>query len=174
MQTTRFSSLSQPSSVLYKAPVHSARQGRVQIPDEFRRMFTTNPSDKKVLRFWLFNDVYKVHPLAQLYTLLEKELKNDPNLGIFFGGDLLGPSLESQITKGSHMVDAMNVFAKKLKRRMIACLGNHEFDGGFPNLLKQVKRSRFSWLAANLYKNERRLKETPPYKIIKIKHNISV
>jgi 2',3'-cyclic-nucleotide 2'-phosphodiesterase (5'-nucleotidase family) len=171
MQTTRFSSLSQPSSVLYKAPVHSARQGRIfpkQIPDQLQRMFTTSSSDKNVLRFWLFNDVYKVPPLAQLYTLLEKELKNDPNLGIFFGGDLLYASVESQKTKGSHMVDAMNVFAKELHGRMIAVLGNHEFDGGLDNLFEQVKRSRFSWLAANLYKNERRLKETPPYKIIKI------
>jgi 2',3'-cyclic-nucleotide 2'-phosphodiesterase (5'-nucleotidase family) len=169
MQTTRFSSLSQPSSVLYKAPVHSARQGRVQIPDQLQRMFTTSSSDKKnVLHLWLFNDVYSVPPLAQLYTLLVEKLKNDPYLAIFFGGDLLNPSLESQKTNGSHMVDAMNVLAKKLKGRMIAVLGNHEFDGGLDNLFEQVKRSRFSWLAANLYKNERRLKETPPYKIIKI------
>jgi 5'-nucleotidase/UDP-sugar diphosphatase len=166
MQTTRFSSLSQPSSVLYKAPVHSARQGRIfpkKIPDALKRS-----SDKNVLRLWFFNDVYSVPPLAQLYTLLVKKLKNDPNLAIFFGGDLLGPSLESQITKGSHMVDAMNVFAKKLQGRMIAGVGNHEFDEGIDNLFEQVKRSRFSWLAANLYKNGRRLKETPPYKIIKI------
>lgn len=168
MQTTRFSSLSQPSSVLYKAPVHSARQGRVQIPDQLQRMFTTSSSDKNVLSLWLFNDVYSVPPLARLYTLLVEKLKKDPNLAIFFGGDLLNPSLESQITKGSHMVDAMNVFAKELQRRMIAVLGNHEFDEGIDNLFEQVKRSRFSWLAANLYKNGRRLKETPPYKIIKI------
>jgi 2',3'-cyclic-nucleotide 2'-phosphodiesterase (5'-nucleotidase family) len=158
----------QSAPALYLPPVKQARQGRFfdNLTNTVKRVLDPKASDK--VRILSFNDVYKVPLLAQFYTLLEKELKNDPHFAIFFGGDTFSPSLASQKTKGKHMVDAMNVLIKNLKVPFVATLGNHEFDHGFKNLIALVKASNFSWLGANLYQDGQHLKEVPPYKIMKI------
>lgn len=44
---------------------------------------------------------------------------------VLFAGDVFNPSVESSVTRGSHMVPVMN--ALKID---CACIGNHDFDFG--------------------------------------------
>ena len=99
-----------------------------------------------------FTDIYNlpsrrwqepVGGAARLQTLLQSHAHVDPL--VLFSGDALSPSLESQATKGSHMVDALN----KLNVNA-AVPGNHEFDFGLENFEEQVGRSSFPWLLSNL------------------------
>ena len=99
-----------------------------------------------------FTDIYNlpsrrwqepVGGAARLQTLLQSDAHKDPL--VLFSGDALSPSLESQATKGSHMVDALN----KLNVNA-AVPGNHEFDFGLENFEEQVGRSSFPWLLSNL------------------------
>jgi 5'-nucleotidase len=143
----------QSATVLRQSPANLARQGRV---------------DGETIDIAAITDFYQISPAARFSTVLEQLLKEHPQLLLLFGGDGLSPSPESSKTLGAHMVDIMNVFNRQVKGRMLAVIGNHEFDFGFRNLIKQINRSHFKWLGANLLKNERHLKETPAYQIIKI------
>ena len=143
----------QSATVLRQPPANLARQGRV---------------DGETIEIVAITDFYQISPAARFSTVLEQLLKKHPKLLLLFGGDGLSPSPESSKTLGAHMVDIMNVFNRQVKGRMLAVIGNHEFDFGLSNLIKQIKRSHFKWLGANLLKNERHLKETPAYQIIKI------
>lgn len=108
-------------------------------------------AERVVLSFLHVNDVYQHRPsegrggLAELMTQLRAERQKDPAAVFTFGGDLLSPSLASQVTRGAHMVDLFNDLGTDY-----AVPGNHEFDFGTANYLTQVGRSRFPWLAANL------------------------
>ena len=99
-----------------------------------------------------FTDIYNlpssrwrepVGGAARLQTLIQSFAHADPL--VLFSGDALSPSMESQATKGSHMVDALN----KLEVNA-AVPGNHEFDFGLDNFEEQVGRSSFPWLLSNL------------------------
>jgi 2',3'-cyclic-nucleotide 2'-phosphodiesterase (5'-nucleotidase family) len=83
--------------------------------------------------------------LARASVLLQMLRQANPNTALVFAGDLLSPSLASYYTHGSHMIDAMNAL-----KPMVATLGNHEFDFGSENMERQIGRSTFPWLAANL------------------------
>lgn len=73
------------------------------------------------LRIFHFNDVYHVEPGASdpiggvtrfqsmcNYYRYGKEFEGQPELITFFSGDGFNPSLESSVTKGSHMVPILN------------------------------------------------------------------
>ena len=99
-----------------------------------------------------FTDIYNlpsrrwrepVGGAARLQTLLESYAHADPL--VLFSGDALSPSLESQATKGSHMLDALNKLGVSA-----AVPGNHEFDFGLENFEEQVGRSSFPWVLSNL------------------------
>ncbi|KAI6116926.1 Metallo-dependent phosphatase-like protein [Pisolithus croceorrhizus] len=62
-----------------------------------------------------------------------------------FSGDLFSPSMESTVTRGSHMVPIINELAPD-----IALTGNHDFDFGYPHLTKLVQDTRFPWLLSNI------------------------
>jgi len=59
----------------------------------------------------------------------------------------LSPSLYSSVSKGKHMVDALNLLNIDL-----AVPGNHEFDFGLTNAMTQFSNSNFPWLINNLKK----------------------
>ena len=99
-----------------------------------------------------FTDIYNlpsrrwrepVGGAARLQTLIESYAHTDPV--VLFSGDALSPSLRSQETKGSHMVDALNRLGVNA-----AVPGNHEFDFGLDNFEEQVGKSSFPWLLSNL------------------------
>lgn len=62
-----------------------------------------------------------------------------------FSGDLFSPSVESTVTRGSHMVPVINELAPD-----VALTGNHDFDFGYPHLSKLVQDTRFPWLLSNV------------------------
>lgn len=53
---------------------------------------------------------------------------------VLFAGDVFNPSVESSVTRGSHMVPIMN--ALKID---CACIGNHDFDFGELELSTHMK-----------------------------------
>lgn len=79
---------------------------------------TSSPPDLRILHY---NDVYHLDPssaepvggAARFLTLVKEyqsgqEFQGQPELLTFFSGDVFNPSLESSITKGSHMVPILN------------------------------------------------------------------
>jgi 2',3'-cyclic-nucleotide 2'-phosphodiesterase (5'-nucleotidase family) len=62
-----------------------------------------------------------------------------------FSGDAFNPSLESSVTKGKHMVPALNEL-----QTSVACLGNHDLDFGVEQFQYLASRCNFPWLCANV------------------------
>ncbi|KZT61237.1 Metallo-dependent phosphatase [Calocera cornea HHB12733] len=128
-----------------------------------------------------FNDVYRVQPqklpsstkkvsASQFTENLHKlrnawpDSKDAPGAKdglVLFSGDLFSPSLESTVTRGSHMVcrclsfwatscstaqvPAINIIAPD-----VALTGNHDFDFGYPHLTTLVQDCKFPWLLSNI------------------------
>ncbi|KAH8108440.1 Metallo-dependent phosphatase [Phellopilus nigrolimitatus] len=68
---------------------------------------------------------------------------------VLFSGDLFAPSVESSVTRGSHMVPVINELAPD-----VAVTGNHDFDFGYPHLTKLLEDTRFPWLLSNIVDTE--------------------
>ncbi|KAF8636482.1 hypothetical protein AX17_003297 [Amanita inopinata Kibby_2008] len=117
-----------------------------------------------VLKILHWNDVYKVGPhklspdsagtidVTQFDALVKDIRAQWPTLpgggkdGLFlFSGDVFSPSVESTVTRGSHMVPVMNELAPD-----VALTGNHDFDFGFPHLTKLVQDCHFPWILSNI------------------------
>lgn len=62
-----------------------------------------------------------------------------------FSGDLFSPSVESSTSRGRHMPAIINGLKVD-----VACVGNHEFDFGFPQLKKLISNTTFPWLLSNI------------------------
>ncbi|EKM82846.1 hypothetical protein AGABI1DRAFT_53371 [Agaricus bisporus var. burnettii JB137-S8] len=111
-----------------------------------------------------FNDVYRVSPqkvnrsgdtidVTQFAALVDKlrgrwgqRTEDGKSDGLFlFSGDLFSPSVESSVTRGSHMVPVMNEIGVD-----IALAGNHDFDFGYPHLTKLVRDSTYPWILSNI------------------------
>ena len=52
---------------------------------------------------------------------------------LIFSGDFVGPSLMSSVTKGAHMIEAINQLGVHF-----ATFGNHEFDYGYQSLINRL------------------------------------
>ncbi|KAF9459374.1 Metallo-dependent phosphatase-like protein [Collybia nuda] len=114
-----------------------------------------------------WNDVYRVAPqklssngeetidVTQFSALLE-DLRNQwpvlPNGKrdglVLFSGDVFSPSVESSVTRGSHMVPVMNELAPDA-----SLTGNHDFDFGYPHLCKLIQDTKFPWILSNIIDN---------------------
>jgi len=103
-----------------------------------------------------FNDVYQVAGvlekgvrrggMSRAAHIISEERRRNPNRTfVVFAGDLLSPSVLSDLFEGAQMIDILN--GLKLDA---ASLGNHEFDFGVDTLAKRVKESNFPWLNINL------------------------
>ncbi|CAG8700457.1 11987_t:CDS:2, partial [Dentiscutata heterogama] len=113
-------------------------------------------SNLKILHF---NDIYHLSPqkhepvggAARFATAIKefRESYGGENSCIFFSGDAFNPSVESSVSKGTHMVPAMNAFGIDA-----ACLGNHDFDFGVPTLKGLIAMSNFPWLLSNVVDSE--------------------
>ncbi|PKI82840.1 hypothetical protein MVES1_003744 [Malassezia vespertilionis] len=64
---------------------------------------------------------------------------------VLFSGDLFNPSLESSVTRGAHMVPVVNAMQVDA-----ACLGNHDWDFGYPHLQTLMSKCNFPWLFSNV------------------------
>ncbi|KAI0048198.1 Metallo-dependent phosphatase [Auriscalpium vulgare] len=111
-----------------------------------------------------WNDVYRVRPqkitptssetidVTQFAALLDDirdqwPLREDGNRDglALFSGDVFAPSVESSVTRGSHMVPVMNSLGPD-----VSMLGNHDFDFGYPHLCKLIEDTTFPWLLSNI------------------------
>merc|ERR1712007_368997 len=105
-----------------------------------------------------FNDVYNVDPgktepvggVARFVTKVrqlraESLVRGEPEAVTLFSGDVFNPSLTSTVTKGKHMVSALNAIGIQ-----IACFGNHDFDFGVDKLIKLAADTNFPWLMSNV------------------------
>jgi len=119
-----------------------------------------------------FNDVYNVGGVLESGTrrggmsraahVINEERKRNPDRTfVVFAGDLLSPSVLSDLFDGAQMIDILNGLNLDA-----ASLGNHEFDFGVDTLAKRVKESNFPWLNINLMdENGKLLPGTTPRKI---------
>ncbi|KAI5803296.1 Metallo-dependent phosphatase-like protein [Peziza echinospora] len=110
------------------------------------------------LRILHYNDVYHVSPGSQEpiggasrfvaainHYRSSPEYSTQPPLLTFFSGDAFNPSLESSVTKGSHMVPILNKAGTDA-----ACLGNHDLDFGAEQFRHLAGQCGFPWLCANV------------------------
>jgi len=110
------------------------------------------------LRLFHYNDVYHVdsasaEPVggaARFQTLVDHyrtddKFKDQPELLTFFSGDAFNPSLESSVTKGTHMVPVLNNIGTD-----VAALGNHDLDFGVTQFKRLAAKCKFPWLIANV------------------------
>lgn len=70
---------------------------------------------------------------------------NLPALIPLFSGDAFNPSLESSVTKGSHMVPILNKIGTAC-----AAVGNHDLDFGVRQFRHLTGKCAFPWLLANV------------------------
>lgn len=114
-----------------------------------------------------WNDVYRVRPqkisptssetidVTQFAGLLDDirdqwPLRDDGKRdGLsLFSGDVFSPSVDSSVTRGSHMVPVMNTLAPD-----VSLVGNHDFDFGYPHLCTLLQDTKFPWLLSNITDN---------------------
>lgn len=110
------------------------------------------------LRFLHYNDVYHldsssaepVGGIARFITVVKEyqegeRFRDQPGCLTLFSGDAFNPSLESSITKGSHMVPILNTINTD-----VAALGNHDLDFGVTQFKQLAAKCNFPWLVANI------------------------
>lgn len=110
------------------------------------------------LRLIHYNDVYHVdsssaEPVggaARFISLIKHYREDEKYSGqsepiTVFSGDAFNPSLESSITKGTHMVPLLNNIGTD-----IAALGNHDLDFGTHQFTYLASKCKFPWLIANV------------------------
>lgn len=116
---------------------------------------------KPQVTFVHLNDTYRLDAVndqtaggfARVTTLVRQlKQENDVPVVISHAGDLIFPSLESQIWKGQQMIEALNFLAALAPVYFVP--GNHEFEkkteDAFMAAVKASDASRFHWLASNL------------------------
>ncbi|CAK9087581.1 unnamed protein product [Durusdinium trenchii] len=120
-----------------------------------------------------FNDVYEMAGVLKDGTrkggmsraayVIERARKRNPDRTlVVFAGDLLSPSVLSDLFQGRQAVDVLNYL-----NLTAASLGNHEFDFGVDVLRQRMQESKFPWLNLNLMdEHGRLLAGTQKHKII--------
>ena len=110
------------------------------------------------LTFIHMNDTYRVADVedgsrggfARVVTVIRELQAEGREVHVLHGGDLLSPSLESQIWFGGQMVEALNFVDALAPAYFIA--GNHEFDirdSDVAFLINAVRSSEFDWIGDN-------------------------
>ena len=106
------------------------------------------------------NDTYRIADVedgkrggfGRVVTVLRELQAEGREVHVTHGGDLLFPSLESQIWFGGQMVRALNFVDDLAPVYLIA--GNHEFDISEDDLayfINAVRSSRFDWIGDNYW-----------------------
>ncbi|CAO3651839.1 unnamed protein product [Cunninghamella blakesleeana] len=100
-----------------------------------------------------FNNVYHVSPTkdepvggaSRFATAIQDVSKELDHPLLLFSGDAFNPCLESSITRGIHITKVLNQLNID-----VACVGNHDFDFGVPQLRKLINNTNFPWLFSNV------------------------
>ena len=102
-----------------------------------------------------FNDVYEIkegkqEPVGGASRIAGKLHEfDDEHPLVLFSGDALNPSLISQSTRGSHMIEVLNALGVAA-----SVIGNHDMDFGVENLCENIAKSHFPWLCSNCWHKE--------------------
>ena len=94
---------------------------------------------------WI-NESRKIGGFANLATLVKQEKQLNPNNILIDAGDYFSGPYISTLTKGEAIIQSMNFLGIDA-----ACIGNHEFDHGWDNMLEQIKKAEFPILNGNLF-----------------------
>ena len=94
---------------------------------------------------WI-NESRKIGGFANLATLVKQEKQANPNNILIDAGDYFSGPYISTLTKGEAIIQSMNYLGIDA-----ACIGNHEFDHGWDNMLEQIKKASFPILNGNLF-----------------------
>lgn len=106
------------------------------------------------------NDTYRVGAVedgklggfGRVVTMIREAQAEGRDVRVLHGGDLLYPSLESQLWNGLQMVEALNFIDALAPVYFVA--GNHEFDRRTPeHLINALRASEFDWLGDNYQLN---------------------
>lgn len=107
------------------------------------------------ITFLHLNDTYRVGDVedgsrggfARVATVIRELQAEGRDVHVLHGGDLLSPSLESQIWQGQQMVEALNFIDALAPVYLVA--GNHEFDiqdDDVAYFINAVRSSNFDWI----------------------------
>ena len=88
----------------------------------------------------------KIGGFANLATLVKQEKASNPNNILIDAGDYFSGPYISTLTKGEAVIKSMNFLGIDA-----ACIGNHEFDHGWDNMLEQINKANFPILNGNLF-----------------------
>ena len=88
----------------------------------------------------------KIGGFANLATLVKQQKASNPNNILIDAGDYFSGPYISTLTKGEAVIKSMNFLGIDA-----ACIGNHEFDHGWDNMLEQIKKANFPILNGNLF-----------------------
>jgi len=114
------------------------------------------PAEPSGLTFIHVNDTYRVGAvedgdkggLGRVATVIRSAQSEGRDVHVLHGGDLLYPSLESQIWNGMQMVEALNFIDDLAPVHFV--VGNHDTDRrSGKHLVNAVRESRFDWLGDN-------------------------
>ena len=83
----------------------------------------------------------KIGGFANLATLVKQEKRLNPNNILIDAGDYFSGPYISTLTKGEAVIKSMNFLGIDA-----ACIGNHEFDHGWDNMLIQIEKANFCLL----------------------------
>jgi len=132
--------------------------GLCRMPQEIksREVQKLQPAASNEITVIHFNDVYQVGGVLEngirrggmsraAYVIEQERARNPNRTFVVFAGDLLSPSILSDLFQGEQMVDILNELSLDA-----ASIGNHEFDFGVDMLLKRIQESKFKWLNSNL------------------------
>jgi hypothetical protein len=110
------------------------------------------------LTFIHLNDTYRVGAVedgklggfGRVVTVIRDIQAEGREVHVTHGGDLLYPSLESQLWNGEQMVEALNYVDALAPVYFVA--GNHECDRRTPeHLVNALRESEFDWLGDNYH-----------------------
>ena len=94
---------------------------------------------------WI-NESRKIGGFANLATLVKQEKQSNPSTILIDAGDYFSGPYISTLTEGEAVIKSMNYLGIDA-----ACIGNHEFDHGWDNMLEQIKEAEFPILNGNIF-----------------------
>ena len=111
----------------------------------------------------------KIGGFANIASIVKTNKKSNPNTLYLDAGDYFTGPKFSSLTKGEAVIDVLNHMSIDA-----ACIGNHEFDHGWLNLIEQLKKAEFPVLNGNIfYSGSERLFWNYPYTIL-VKNGIRI
>lgn len=121
-----------------------------QITSEVKELTILHTNDLHAHLFpriapWI-SESRKIGGFANLATLVKQEKRLNPNSILIDAGDYFSGPYISTLTKGEAVIKSMNFLGIDA-----ACIGNHEFDHGWDNMLIQIEKANFPILNGNLF-----------------------